>query len=99
MFHQYIFTRNTKSAAPFSTYVGTSEARKIKIRTCLCVVGKINLRDLSGSSSKLISAVSSKGNVSFKIRPLLSAKLNHDQNYPLHQNLDHRFLSHSSLLA
>ncbi|CFU04499.1 Uncharacterised protein [Bordetella pertussis] len=59
-----------RSAAPYCTYVGTSEARTMIRRRPGSLVGRISLRELSGFSGTSMPASASSGMVSSKMRPL-----------------------------
>eukprot|EP01022_Parablepharisma_sp_SALTPOND_P017907 TRINITY_DN290_c1_g1_i2.p1 TRINITY_DN290_c1_g1~~TRINITY_DN290_c1_g1_i2.p1 ORF type:complete len:1623 (-),score=570.02 TRINITY_DN290_c1_g1_i2:20056-24924(-) len=64
-----------KSAAPYCTQVGTSEARTMITRTAGSLVGRISLREDSGSSVTVMPAAFNSGRVSSKMRPLESASV------------------------
>ena len=63
------------SAAPWATYVGTSDARTMTTDTSGRLVPTISLRDASGSSAGTMPAARSSGRVSSKMRPLESARV------------------------
>ncbi len=64
VFDERIQARHPQSAPPYCTYTGTSEARTSTTRTSGWLVGKISLRDFSGSSATVIPAAASSGRVS-----------------------------------